>query len=70
MVTVDTERCKGCGLCVEACPRKIMGLRAEFNKAGHHPAVLLEPEKCIYCLACARLCPDLAITITKEAETV
>jgi 2-oxoglutarate ferredoxin oxidoreductase subunit delta len=70
LVIIDTELCKGCGLCVEACPRKILALSKEFNKAGHHPAVLLEPDKCIYCLACARLCPDLAITITKEAETV
>jgi 2-oxoglutarate ferredoxin oxidoreductase subunit delta len=71
LVEIDTERCKGCGLCVEACPRKILALStAEFNKAGHHPAVLLDPDRCIYCLACARLCPDLAITISKEAETV
>jgi 2-oxoglutarate ferredoxin oxidoreductase subunit delta len=70
LVVIDTERCKGCGLCVEVCPRKILALSATFNKAGHHPAALQDPDRCIYCLACARLCPDVAITISKEAETV
>ena len=42
-ITVKADTCKGCGLCMTACPRKIIGFdREKINSKGYHPAVLLE----------------------------
>ena len=38
-VTFREERCKGCGLCVEVCPKKIVELnKHQLNSKGYHPA--------------------------------
>ncbi len=66
-VTVDENVCKGCGLCVEVCPRKIMELdRDRLNQKGYNPARCVGAEKCIACAMCALMCPDSAITVEKE----
>lgn len=65
-ITVDELICKGCAMCVHACPKKILGLSKEkINGGGYHPAELLEPDKCIGCAFCATMCPDSAITVEK-----
>lgn len=65
-VTFDTERCKGCGLCVNACPVNILALDSKnCNKQGYQPAKIIEPDKCIACANCAISCPDVCITVEK-----
>ena len=65
-VTVDEQRCKGCGLCALACPKKIMGLsETKIKSKGYRPAECKEPEKCIGCAFCATMCPDTVITVEK-----
>lgn len=67
-ITFNTERCKGCGLCVEACPKKILALdTATLNSKGYHPAVMTDQEKCIACAMCAMMCPDCVIKVEKDA---
>ncbi len=67
-LTFNTERCKGCGLCVEACPKKILVLdEAVLNSKGYHPAKVTDQEKCIACAMCATMCPDCVITVEKDA---
>ena len=39
MVELNSEECKGCGLCVEACPPKVLQLADRLNRYGYHPAV-------------------------------
>lgn len=66
-VTFEKELCKGCGLCVEACPKKIIELAEdEINEKGHHPARITDQSKCIACAMCAVMCPDVVITVEKE----
>ena len=65
-VTFNIELCKGCGLCVGACPKKIVKLASDkINAKGYHPATVVEPEKCIGCAFCATICPDCVITVEK-----
>ena len=66
-VTFKTDLCKGCGLCVLACPKKIVALEETLlNAKGYHPAELTDPAACIGCASCARTCPDVAIHIEKD----
>jgi len=67
-ITVDTERCKGCGLCVHACPRGIIRLDANtLNSKGFHTAACTDAGRCTGCAFCALMCPDVCITVYKEA---
>ncbi len=63
---IDEERCKGCGLCVRACPKKIVQLaKTKLNSKGYHPAQITDISACVACAACARTCPDVVIQIEK-----
>ena len=65
-VTFRTDMCKGCGLCVGACPKKIIALATDrINAKGHHPAECIDESKCIGCAFCATMCPDCIIRIEK-----
>ena len=65
-VTINANECKGCGLCVNFCPKKILALsETVLNSKGYRPAECIEPEKCIGCAMCATMCPDVAITVER-----
>ena len=64
-VKVNDSVCKGCGLCIGACPKGIMALKSDLNQKGYHPAHVTDEEKCIGCAFCATMCPDCAITVEK-----
>ena len=65
-ITIDENVCKGCEMCVNACPKKIIALaKDKINAKGYHPAQCVEPEKCVGCAACATMCPDVAITVER-----
>ncbi len=65
-VSFQTDRCKGCGLCVDACPKKIVVLSHDkMNQKGFHPAEVADEDKCISCAFCATMCPDVVITVEK-----
>lgn len=65
-IKFDEEKCKGCGLCVNACPKKILTLQKKLNLKGYNPAGIVDEEACISCAICATMCPDCVITIDKE----
>ncbi|MBQ4565141.1 MAG: 4Fe-4S binding protein [Oscillospiraceae bacterium] len=59
-----TDLCKGCGLCVAACPKNLLVLDKDtINKKGHAPAKITDQSKCIGCAFCATMCPDCIITV-------
>ncbi len=65
-ITINEDRCKGCGLCIKACPKKIIEIsKSKINKKGYHPASVINNAKCIGCMSCAIMCPDVAITIER-----
>ena len=66
-ITFRSDRCKGCGLCVTACPKKLIVLDQEkLNTQGHHPAAITDPSACAGCASYAMICPDCVIRIEKE----
>jgi 2-oxoglutarate ferredoxin oxidoreductase subunit delta len=62
------ERCKGCGLCVMYCPKKILELSEELNAKGYHPVKVKNPDECIGCGSCYLMCPECAIEVTVEEK--
>ncbi len=65
---ISPERCKGCGLCIGACPKKILAMSDHTNKQGVHYPVCTDEESCIACAFCATICPDIAIEILKFSQ--
>ncbi len=66
-VTFREERCKGCGLCVNACPKKILKISEDrLNAKGFRPAEITNQEACIGCAFCATICPDVVIEVEKD----
>ena len=65
-LTFQEELCKGCGLCVNACPKHLLALsRTRRNQMGHTPVELTDPDQCGGCAFCATMCPDCVITVEK-----
>jgi len=63
-VEIATDRCKGCELCISACPRGVLALDDSIvNALGHHPVHLTDPAGCTSCVLCARVCPDAVFTV-------
>lgn len=72
-ITIDENLCKGCGLCVRACPKHIIELsKTHINAKGYHPAEVTNMEACIGCTSCAVPVPTWSSVLkkTKEAERI
>ncbi len=67
IITIDKNRCKGCGICLTFCPQKmIVLLEGEINSLGYAPAAFSDEEgKCKGCKICAEMCPDGCIEVYK-----
>ena len=62
-VVIDTETCKGCDLCVVACPTDVLQLNEKLNANGFNPAYPANHDACTACTICALVCPDMCITV-------
>jgi len=65
-IVVDEEHCKGCNLCVVACPCDVLALNDEVNSKGYHYCYMKNPDACIGCASCGLVCPDSVITVYKK----
>jgi 2-oxoglutarate ferredoxin oxidoreductase subunit delta len=60
-VVMAAERCKGCEICVDACPPGVLEMSDQTNELGYLLPVLMPG--CTGCSACARVCPDLVFEV-------
>jgi 2-oxoglutarate ferredoxin oxidoreductase subunit delta len=68
-VQVSDVYCKGCELCITACPQQVLGLATDrITPKGYHPATLIA-EGCTGCAICSVVCPEAAITVYREKTT-
>jgi 2-oxoglutarate ferredoxin oxidoreductase subunit delta len=65
-VRIEVERCKGCELCIPACPPGVLKMSEASNKRGAQYPELLPG--CTGCSACLWVCPDFCIEVFRYAE--
>ena len=69
-VTVNELVCKGCGLCVRACPKNVLALsKTKLNAKGYHPVELTDRARCVACAQCAAMCPEGAIAVYRGVKS-
>jgi 2-oxoglutarate ferredoxin oxidoreductase subunit delta len=62
------DECKGCGYCIEYCPRKVLEESDEINARGVHPPKIVDGDKCMNCGFCTAVCPDFAIFVVEKQK--
>jgi 2-oxoglutarate ferredoxin oxidoreductase subunit delta len=67
-VTIDRERCKGCGYCVEFCPRDALVTSEELGPKGYTLAKVADTNKCLGCGLCEIICPEFAIRLEQGED--
>ncbi|MBR2035348.1 MAG: 4Fe-4S binding protein [Prevotella sp.] len=65
-IVVDTNRCKGCALCIEACPQQVIAMAKKVNVSGYPFVEVVNAESCVGCAACGIVCPDGCITVYRK----
>lgn len=68
-LVIDVEACKGCRLCIDACPPRVLSMtETSLNRRGYaYPQ--LAPG-CTACRACAQICPDFVFQVFKYDQPV
>ena len=67
-VLIDSERCKGCGYCVEFCPRGVLKMSSELGPKGYYLPEIEDESKCLGCGLCDILCPEFAIQVLSRDD--
>jgi 2-oxoglutarate ferredoxin oxidoreductase subunit delta len=67
-IFISVDYCKGCLLCVECCPKKILKASGTINAKGYSLPEAAHTEKCNGCGICEIVCPDFAIAVDKKEK--
>ena len=62
-IVIDQEKCKGCEVCLSACPTQVISMSVNVNGKGYNFAFPDDKEACTGCSNCAIVCPDGVITV-------
>lgn len=66
-IIIDIDKCKGCELCVVACPQNTLALSKKLNLKGYHYVVKIK-DNCTGCVNCALVCPEGIITVYRKTD--
>jgi 2-oxoglutarate ferredoxin oxidoreductase subunit delta len=69
-ILIERDRCKGCELCVQACPQKVLDMGHDINAKGYFFARVVQQKRCIGCRLCCIACPDTAIEMRVSGTMV
>ncbi len=61
-IVINIEKCKGCQVCLDACPKGVLDISSKVNAKGYHYMVKVNAD-CTGCANCAIVCPDAVITV-------
>ena len=65
-ITFNSDLCKGCGLCVAACPKSLIFIDTRsLNQKGYNVAAISDQDACSGCASCALMCPDCVIKVER-----
>ncbi len=68
LTVIQPEICKGCGLCIAACPQNVLKFHEKFNSKGYHYAYYIG-EGCTGCNVCFYACPEPeAVAVYKKGH--
>jgi 2-oxoglutarate ferredoxin oxidoreductase subunit delta len=69
-IIIDEAYCKGCGLCIDACPKSLLRMCQQLNRSGVFPAEITAEamSECTACTLCAQICPDVAISVYRDSS--
>lgn len=65
-IVVDADRCKGCALCIAACPQEVIALAKKVNVHGYPFVEAVREDACVGCASCGIVCPDGCITVYRK----
>jgi len=65
-IHIIKEQCKGCGYCIQFCPKRVLEESEEINAIGAHPPRIVDESKCVICSFCTSVCPDFAIFVVER----
>lgn len=66
-VLIKQDECKGCKLCMKACPRGVLGLSGNINKLGYESVSVIKETECVGCGICYYSCPEPgALSVYKD----
>ena len=65
-IVINPNYCKGCNICIEFCPKKVLQYSKDINAKGYTLPEVVNLEACTQCKLCEMVCPDLAIAVTPK----
>ena len=69
-IEIDNERCKGCGYCVDYCPREVLKMGTELSSKGYLLVEIIDESQCLACGYCEVVCPEFGIKVTVPENPV
>ena len=67
-IKIIEDYCKGCGYCIDICPKHIFKESLRLNEKGYEIPEITDSELCTLCKKCELICPEMAISVEKEEE--
>ncbi len=68
VAVIAVEHCKGCGICTEFCPQKILVMGEQMNSYGYQVVEMTDITACRGCLRCSLMCPDIVFTFARKEK--